>query len=68
MARAILKQTGAMVVLKEENSERWLKLDHILARSSFDPREACILKAKSNPSRFMGEAAKKKEGKNWLIV
>ncbi len=39
MARAILKQTGAMLVLRDENSERWLKLDHILARGSFDPRE-----------------------------
>jgi hypothetical protein len=39
VARAILKQTGAMIVLRDENSERWLKLDHILSRGSFDPRE-----------------------------
>ncbi len=27
------------VVLKQEHQERWLKLDQILARSAFDPRE-----------------------------
>jgi len=39
VARSILKQTGAMVILKQENPDRWLKLDHLLARSSFDSRE-----------------------------
>jgi len=40
VARALLTKTSAMgVVLKQEHQERWLKLDQILARSAFDPRE-----------------------------
>eukprot|EP01128_Nolandella_sp_AFSM9_P002806 TRINITY_DN131_c1_g1_i1.p1 TRINITY_DN131_c1_g1~~TRINITY_DN131_c1_g1_i1.p1 ORF type:complete len:552 (-),score=93.66 TRINITY_DN131_c1_g1_i1:90-1655(-) len=39
VARSIMRQTGAMVMLKQDNQERWMKLDHILARSSFDPKE-----------------------------
>lgn len=26
-------------MLKQDNPDRWMKLDHILARSSFDPKE-----------------------------
>jgi hypothetical protein len=40
VARAILHKTGAMgVVLKQENSERWYRLEQILTRNTFDPRE-----------------------------
>jgi WD40 repeat-containing protein SMU1 len=40
VARTILNKTGPMgVVLRQENSERWHRIDQILTRSSFDPRE-----------------------------
>jgi hypothetical protein len=40
VARAILHKTGAMgVVLKQDNTERWHRLDQILMRSTFDARE-----------------------------
>jgi len=39
VARAMMKHTNAMVMLKQDNPDRWMRLDHILARSSFDPRE-----------------------------
>jgi len=40
VARALLTKTSAMgIVLKQEQQDRWMKLDQILARSSFDPRE-----------------------------
>ncbi|KAJ4458162.1 putative Smu-1 suppressor of mec-8 and unc-52 protein [Paratrimastix pyriformis] len=37
MARALLRQTGPMQALKHENSERYLRLEHLASRPAFDP-------------------------------
>eukprot|EP00238_Polyblepharides_amylifera_P004364 CAMPEP_0196575252 /NCGR_PEP_ID=MMETSP1081-20130531/4771_1 /TAXON_ID=36882 /ORGANISM="Pyramimonas amylifera, Strain CCMP720" /LENGTH=512 /DNA_ID=CAMNT_0041893503 /DNA_START=37 /DNA_END=1575 /DNA_ORIENTATION=+ len=39
-ARAILRQTQAMVQMKQEEPERFLKMEHLCQRTFFDPREA----------------------------
>jgi len=39
VARALLKQTQAMTLLKQSQPERYAKVEQILTRSHFDPKD-----------------------------
>ena len=39
-ARAVIRQTAPMVTMKQEQPERYVRLEHLLGGHKFDQREA----------------------------
>jgi WD40 repeat-containing protein SMU1 len=39
VARALMRQTQAMTIMKQQQPERYLRIEHLMARSGLDPSE-----------------------------